>query len=270
MTLRFTYLIGLLVAACYMPLFGCTSPPMERMVIKGSTTMAPMLERLASEYLSPGQKQIIIESTGSLAGIAALIQNDCDMAASSVPTSTELVQEAENIGISLKAFPVCRDKIVPIVNTASPVDQLSVTDLKHIFSGQISSWKSAGWTDSAIQIVLRQTASGTCRIWEQIILNDASTASGHTRVFSNSGVLAAVAEDRYAIGYVSNAYLNHEVKPVEITGYDTGTALERTLLLYVNPDRMSKTVKAFLTFLHSGPARQIITDSGFFPITHDN
>jgi phosphate transport system substrate-binding protein len=156
------------------------------------------------------------------------------------------------------------------VNTANPVHQLSITDLRHIFSGQINSWKLYGWTDSNIQTVLRQTESGTCRMWEQLILKDDPPASGSTRVLSNSGVLAAVAENRYAIGYVSQAYLNHEVKPVEITGHDTGTALERTLFLYVNADRMSKTIKSFLTFLHSGPARQIITDSGFVPIFRDN
>jgi phosphate transport system substrate-binding protein len=243
---------------------------MEQMVIKGSTTMAPMLERLAAEYQKPDRKQIIIKATGSLAGIAALIQNDCDMAASSVPASTELIQEAEKNGVTLKSFPVCRDRIVPIVNTANPVHQLSVTDLRDIFSGRTSTWKSAGWTESEIQVVLRQTASGTSRMWEQIILNDDPPASGPTRVFSNSGVLAAVAENRYAIGYVSQAYLNHEVKPVEIIGLDSETALERTLFLYVNSDRMSKTAKAFLTYLHSGPARKIITDSGFVPITHKN
>ena len=267
----FRYIVGLLVAvACCMPFFGCTSQPMERMVIKGSTTMAPMLERLAAEYQKPDQKQIIIEATGSLAGITALIQNECDMAASSVPASTELVQEAEKNGVSLKAFPVCRDRIVPIVSTANPVHQLSVTELRDIFSGRTSFWKSAGWTESEIQVVLRQTVSGTCRMWEQIILNDDPPASGPIRVLSNSGVLAAVAENRHAIGYVSKAYLNHEVKPLEITGLDSGTALERTLFLYVNSDRMSKTAKAFLTFLHSGPARKIITDSGFVPITHKN
>ncbi len=66
----FTYMIGLLIAVvCCMPLFGCPSPPMERMVIKGSTTMAPMLERLAAEYLKPDQNQIIIEATGSWTGL---------------------------------------------------------------------------------------------------------------------------------------------------------------------------------------------------------
>jgi phosphate transport system substrate-binding protein len=240
------------------------------MVIKGSTTMTPVLERLAAEYQGADKNHIIIEPTGSLAGIAALIQNECDMAASSVLASPELIQEAEKNGVTLKAFPVCRDRIVPIVNTANPVHQLSITALRDIFSGRISSWKSFSWTDSNIQIVLRQTASGTCRVWEQVILNDASPVSGSTRVLSNSGVLAAVAENRYAIGYVSQAYLNHEVKPVEITGHDTGTALERTLFLYVNADRMSKTIKSFLTYLHSGPARQIITDSGFVPIFRDN
>lgn len=264
------HMIGLLFAACCLQLSGCTSPPMEQIVIKGSTTMAPMLERLAADYQKPEHKQIIIEPIGSLAGIQALMLNECDMAAASVPASAALIREAEEHGVSLKAFPVCRDRMFPIVNTANPVLGLSITDLKHIFSGQISTWKPFGWTDAKIQIVLRQKCSGTCRMWEKMILNDASPAPGHIRAFSNSGVLAAVAENRYAIGYISQAYLNYEVKALRNTGNDDGTTLERTLFLYVNGDRMSKTIKSFLTYLHSGTARKIITDSGFVLITHKN
>ncbi|MEE4363051.1 MAG: substrate-binding domain-containing protein [Desulfotignum sp.] len=261
-------LIGLLLLACCSHFFGCTPPPMERIVIVGSTTMAPLLERLAADYQRPGQEHIMIESPGSLAGIRALIQNACDMAASSVPVSSELIGEAKKNNVHLKAFPVCRDRIVPIVNTANPVNQLPVTALKNIFTGHTSSWLSSGWTDSPIQPVVRQTSSGTCRMWEQMILDDAAPSSPHIPVSSNSGVLAAVAENRYAIGYVSHAYLNLEVKPVQVTGNDTEARLERTLFLYVNTHRFSKKIKAFLTYLHSGSARKIIADSGFFPLPH--
>jgi phosphate transport system substrate-binding protein len=261
-------LTGLLLLACCSHIFGCTNPPMERIFIVGSTTMAPLLERLAAEYQGSGQQHIVIESAGSLAGIRALIRNECDMAASSVPVSSELLREAEKNNLQLKAFPVCRDRIVPIVNTANPVNDLPVTVLKNIFTGHTSSWKSFGWTDSPIQPVVRQTSSGTCRIWEQMILEDAAPSPRHIPVSSNSGVLAAVAENRYAIGYVSHAYLNLEVKPIHLTGNDTAGHLERTLFLYVNTHRFSGRVKAFLTYLHSGPARQIIADSGFFPLPH--
>jgi phosphate transport system substrate-binding protein len=264
----FNHLVGLLLLILCSQFFGCTPPPMERIVIVGSTTMAPLLERLAADFQGPGHEKIMIESTGSLAGIQALIRNECDMAASSVPVPSELLLEAENKAVQLKAFPVCRDRIFPIVNSANPVHQLSISALKNIFTGHTSSWKSLGWTDSQIQLVVRQTSSGTCRIWEQMILEDAAPSPRHIPVSSNSGVLAAVAENRYAIGYVSHAYLNLEVKPIHLTGNDTPDHLERTLFLYVNTHRFSSTAKAFLTYLHSGPARQIIADSGFFPLTH--
>jgi phosphate transport system substrate-binding protein len=262
----FKHMIGLLFLVCWSHILGCTSSPIEQIVIKGSTTMAPVLERLAADYQRPGQQHIIIEPTGSVAGIRSLIRKDCDMAASSVLAPTELLREAEESGVSLNAFPVCRDRLVPIVNTANPVHRLSITDLKNIFSGQTVNWQSSGWTDSEIKIVLRQTSSGTCRMWEQMILENAAPSPVHIPVSSNSGVLAAVVENRYAIGYVSNAYLNHEVKPVQVTVNGSSTHLERTLFLYVDTRRMSGTVKAFLTYLHSGPARQIIADSGFVPM----
>jgi phosphate transport system substrate-binding protein len=262
----FNHMMGLLFLACCSHIFGCASPPMEQIVIKGSTTMAPVLERLAADYQRPGQQHIIIEPTGSVAGIRALIRKDCDMAASSVLAPAELLREAEESGVFLNAFPVCRDRLVPIVNTANPVQRLSIMDLKNIFSGQTANWQSSGWTDSEIKIVLRQTSSGTCQMWEQMILENAAPSPVHVLVSSNSGVLAAVVENRYAIGYVSNAYLNHEVKPVQVTVNGSSTHLERTLFLYVDTRRMSGTVKAFLTYLHSGPARQIIADSGFVPM----
>ncbi len=42
-----THLTALLLLVCCSLFFGCTAPPMERIVIVGSTTMAPLLERLA-------------------------------------------------------------------------------------------------------------------------------------------------------------------------------------------------------------------------------
>ncbi|MDZ7667524.1 MAG: hypothetical protein U5K27_19715 [Desulfotignum sp.] len=116
------HMIGLLFAACCLQLSGCTSPPMEQIVIKGSTTMAPMLERLAADYQKPEHKQIIIEPIGSLAGIQALMLNECDMPAASVPKlRAALIREAEEHGVSLKAFPVCRGRMFPIAQTANPV-----------------------------------------------------------------------------------------------------------------------------------------------------
>jgi phosphate transport system substrate-binding protein len=239
---------------------------MEQVTIKGSTTMTPLLERLAADYQHRGQEKMIIDPVGSLDGIRALIRKTCDIAASSVPVPAELIREAEKENVHLKAFPVCRDRIFPIVNTANPVTRITEDQLKDIFTGRTSSWKALGGPDVKIQIVLRKASSGTCRAWNHMILNDMPAAPDSIMVSSNSGVLAAVAENKYAIGYVSSAYLNHEVKPVELTGNKKAVHLERNLLLYVNTRNMSGDVRAFLTYLHSGPARQIIIDSGFFPM----
>ena len=218
-------------ASCFIE--GCTSTQTEAITIQGSTTMTPMLKQLAAAYKKHKDIQIIIKPMGSLNGIMALIQNKTWIACSSTPISAELIKEADQNNIHLKAFPLCRDQVIAIVHTSNPVNQLSIDQVKGLFTGSIKNWADIGGHNASVNTILREETSGTHQVWDRMVLDGKhSSSNSPVLVASNSGVLAKVAENKQAIGYISAAYLNHEVKQLTITKNKKIVPIERTLFLY--------------------------------------
>jgi len=258
-------LIILIIVGCW-TFSACTSQKTDEIVIKGSTTIAPLLERLAAAYQGHSRKRIIIESVGSMNGIRSLLQKECMIASSSAPVSEDIIRNAEKNNVHLKAFALCVDRVTPVVNTANPVHKISWNQLKKVFTGKISNWSSLGGADANIQIVLRHPASGTYQIWNQKVLDETPHAKNFIQVASNSGVLATVAVNKHAIGYISKAYINPEVRELLLSGNGKNAPIERRLFLYVDTNRLSKGIKSFISFLYSDPAKKIIIDNGFVPV----
>lgn len=241
----------------------CAVPPERDIRIMGSTTMAPLLERLAEAWGPNHTSRIHIEAVGSVAGISALIARQCDLASSSSVIASAVLTDAEKLGIHLKAFPVCRDRIIPVVHTANPIGRIRLNDLREIFLGHITGWKPLTGLDEDIRLILRPDDSGTHQTWQQVVLDGAPPGKTGHRVSSNSAVLAAVAENTGAIGYISEAFLNPEVKKIDILQGDEMIHIDRPLLLYADTGRLDSRLKAFLAFLYSEPAQRIMADFGF-------
>ncbi|MBN1534603.1 MAG: hypothetical protein JXA20_18160, partial [Spirochaetes bacterium] len=90
---------------------------------------------------------------------------------------------------------------------------------------------------------------------------------------SSSAVLAYISENTNAIGYVSAAYLNPEVKPLKLDGLavtdgDTLSLkyhLKRPLFLYVNDGRFAGATKLFVIYLlFDERGKSLLRESGFF------
>ena len=105
-----------------------------KITIAGSTSVAPVMEKLAEQYneLSPNVV-IEIQQTGSSAGIESVTQGACDIGMSSRSLK---VEELEN----LKAINIAMDGICVIVNVNATVDDLTAEQIKDIFVGNIMDW----------------------------------------------------------------------------------------------------------------------------------
>jgi len=82
-----------------------------------------------------------------------------------------------------------------------------------------------------------------------------------------------VAEHPQAIGYVSLAIVNHEVKALSVDGITPSVDSARTkkypisrqLYLYLDEKTLSYSVKSLIVFVLSDQGQQIVTRSGFIP-----
>ena len=108
-----------------------------RLVIAGSTAMAPLIKLLAEAYqeLHP-EVSVELQQNGSAAGITAVLEGACDIGMSSrALTGTELAR-------GIRAECVAADAVAVIVNQKNPVRDLSAETLRRIYSGEIRQWEN--------------------------------------------------------------------------------------------------------------------------------
>lgn len=104
------------------------------LVIAGSTSVTPVMEELAQAYKEIHPKvSIEIQSTGSSAGIQAAIEGTAHIGM----TSREL-KESELA--ELTAQVIAMDGIAVIVNKKNPIENLTLKQIKSIYTGEITEW----------------------------------------------------------------------------------------------------------------------------------
>lgn len=103
--------------------------------VAGSTSVAPVMEKLAEAYmaLNPNVK-VEIQTFDSSIGLSSLAEGLCDIAMSS-----RNLKESE-IAKGIAPTTICMDGIAVIVNGDNAVDGLTMEQLRSIFMGEISDW----------------------------------------------------------------------------------------------------------------------------------
>ena len=264
---------GILMAMlCFAP-SGCSKKKEPMIRITGSTTILPFMKRVSDIYSGKRKTKIQVGSGGSMKGIKDLIAGKCDVAMCSSPIPDEILAYAVSKGIRIKGFSFAFDMIVPIVHPSNPINNLSIEQLAKIYTGKIDSWAAVGGRAAAIGVVARASTSGTGEVWKRNVLRSSRLKENCIVQHSNSGVLAHVAEHPDAIGYVSFAILNHEVKPLSVNDVAPTTdnankgryPVIRQLSLYVDEKKLSYPLKSLIVFVLSDKGRQMAKESGFIP-----
>ncbi|MCP4136352.1 MAG: phosphate ABC transporter substrate-binding protein [bacterium] len=259
-------LIGLMVQSCTKKGTGVIN-------IHGSTTMEPITRNIALAYSKKYGGKVNINSPGSHKGVDSLIDGDCDIAASSAPVSLEEKERARFKGIVLKEFLIAHDMVVPVVHPENPVYNLSIIRLKEIFDGTVKNWKELGGGNKKIHLICRDVNSGTYASWRNQVLQGSLGAAPAKALPSNSAVLAAVAADSGAIGYISFGFLNREVKPVSVNGESVernakeaaNYPIHRNLYMITREDRFTQEIKSFIIYVRSQKGQELVQKTGFLP-----
>ncbi len=104
----------------------------ERLVIAGSSSVAPLCEALRAAYLTDRPERVVeIQISDSSTGAAALAAGICDLAMLS-RTPTE--------GEGAAAYAIARDALAVIVHPDHPARGLSSAQVRALFGGKAVSW----------------------------------------------------------------------------------------------------------------------------------
>lgn len=184
----------------------------QSMCIAGSTSVQPFAEKLAEEYMRTHKEaRIDIQGGGSSAGIYAAQQGAADLGAS----SRELVKAEKE----LLEIPIAYDGIAVIVNWRNSLDTLSLEQIRQIYQGKITDWSQLGAPPHAIHLITREEGSGTRNAFEEMVMGkDAEITPAALVQDSNGSVREIVANDPYALGYISMGLVEPRVKAVAVDG----------------------------------------------------
>lgn len=189
-----------------------------QITIKGSDTMVQLAQAWAQEFMKTHPSiSVRVTGGGSNTGIVALINRGTDVANASRPMKEEEKRSAASRGVDVKEFVVAQDALSVIVHPSNPINELTMQQLKDIYSGKITNWKELGGPDQRIVLNSRESSSGTYIFFQEHVLGKgvpyAKTAMLQP---STSAIVQNVAQDKGGIGYVGLGYVNETVKSVKM------------------------------------------------------
>lgn len=269
---RFKLYLILFILALASPCAHC--PAAENLVIKGSTTVLPIVQAAAEAFMkyNPGAN-VSISGGGSGDGIKALIDKTTRIATSSREIKPEERKLAAAKGVSPREHVIAVDAIVPIVHPSNPINEISLEQLSLIYQEKIVNWKELGGADKRITLISRDTSSGTYETWEQKVLHKARVTPRAQLQTSNGAIVQIVSRNKYALGYIGIGYINKTVKPLKVNGIEATaqTAMSgkypvaRPLYMYTDGEPKGPEAK-FIKFLKGQEGQAIVKKVGFVPI----
>jgi len=243
-------------------------------VIKGSTTVLPIAQAAAEEFmkLNPGVN-ISVSGGGSGNGIKAIIDGSCDIADSSRFIKDKEIKLAQENGVLPVPHRVALDCVVPVVHPNNPMTNITLDQLKAIYTGEITNWKDLGGPDRKIVVVSRDTSSGTYEVWHEKALKKERVLPQALLQASNGAVAQLVSSNENSIGYVGIGYLNENLKDLTVDGVKANpeTALDgsfpisRALFMFTNGWPTDDTL-SFINYVVSPVGQAIAQREGFVPI----
>ena len=186
--------------------------------IGGSTSLTPLMESLQAEYAKVRPNvRVNISGTGSGDGITnAGVTYQIGM------TSRDLTPA--ELGRGLKAELIAVDGIAVIVNRDNAVSNLSVEQIHGIYTGTITNWSQVGGRNAPIAVVSREEGSGTRGAFEEIVNFRGRLLASANQLTSTGAILANVAQNQDAIGYISLGSVIDSVKALSVAGVAPTTA----------------------------------------------
>ena len=234
----------------------------------GSTSMKNVIAALTEGFaeVEPGVT-VSYDPTGSGAGITGATDKTLDIGLSSRGLKDEEKNDVDGTVIAL-------DGIAIIVNKASKVEDLTVDQLKQMFTGEITNWSEVGGDDGEIVLIGREAGSGTRDGFESIV--DVKDSCKYAQELTATGaVISAVEANPLAIGYASLSAVGDTVKMVTVGGVecseetvkDGSYEIQRPFVFVTNKSvTLSEQAQAFFDFATSTDAADLIRTAGAVPV----
>ena len=269
--------VAVLGSALLAPLSPATVQASSQVVINGSTTVLPVVQKASESFMAAHPNVALsISGGGSGNGIKALIEGQCDIAMSSRMIADKESKAAAAKKVNPVATAIAYDAIVPVVNPENPVKDLSLDQLAAIYSGKVRNWKELGGQDGPIVVISRDTSSGTFESWQELVMKKERVTPAALMQASNGTVVQAVAKNKNALGYIGLGYLDKSVKSLTVskvaasakTALDGEWPIARELYIFTNGDPKGGVKKLVDYLLAADKGQKDVLAVGYVPLQH--
>jgi phosphate transport system substrate-binding protein len=261
-------------------LVGCARRQ-KPVTVKGSDTMVILGQRFAEVYMKHHSGTVIqVTGGGSGTGIAALVNGSTDIAQSSRPMKPSEAEQVRNkFNVEVIETPVALDGLAVYVHESNPVNELTLGQLKAIFTGRITNWKALGGPDAPIVLYSRENNSGTYVYFKEHVLENEDYAPTAQTLAGTAAVVNAVAKDRNSIGYGGIAYATG-IKALKVKKDEKspGVAptleavvsqeypISRYLYFYTVGKPTNPAAQDFIRWVVSAAGQDVVKEVEYFPL----
>lgn len=260
----------------------CSNPNTKTITIAGSSTVLPIISNAADLYKeSHPDIKIIVNAGGSGVGVNQVGSQKVDIGM----ISRDITSKERSLypSISFKTQAIGKDAVIPVISSEiydAGITKLTLDQIAKIYNGEITNWSDLQGPDKDILVIDKEKSRGTRHVFMATVMgNKEANAPGADLVLgSNNEEQTALVQSDAAIGMLSMAWLNSDVKGVSIQT-SSGESITPTLsniiegkfpitrdLTIVTNGESTGEVKKFIDFLLSSKGQSIVTDNGYVSI----
>lgn len=249
--------------------------------IAGSTTVLPVAAKAAEKFMaSHPDVHITVNPGGSGVGVKSVGNGLVDIGMISRNISEAEIKNFSKIDFNLHV--IGRDAVACVISSEiyhAGVKTLSREQTQKIYTGEIDNWKEVGGPDKNIFVIDKESHRGTRHVFMAYIFGDKMAHARGADLISgsNNEEQTKVALSDTAIGMLSNAWINEDVKGVgikvngeviqpSIANIKNGSyPISRNLSLITN-GKPSGYVREFIQYILSPDGQKIVEESGYVGI----
>lgn len=162
--------------------------------------------------------------SGTHSAYMNLIGGGSDIILVARPPSDDELAAAKGEGIVFELQPVALDAFVFLSNAENPVDNVSLSDLRAAYTGEITDWVELGGISDSIHTYQRNRNSGSQELMEKLVMRGAEMIDSPDMILeSMMGPINAISDDPLGLGYSVYFYAEYifpheQVKVLAVDG----------------------------------------------------
>jgi phosphate transport system substrate-binding protein len=264
--LRVSFGICLAFSILSLPLLTGCSRNSAGIILAGSTSVQPFAEVLAQDYMAlhPGIT-VDVQGGGSAAGIMATQSGTTDIGMSS--------RNLTGNETTLWSVEIARDGLAIIIHPDNPIVNLTLEQIRDIYSGKINNWSVLGGKQAEIHVFTREDGSGTRSSFESLVMGKTEIMGRAMVENSNGAIRQLVSDDPNAIGFISLGLVDKTVKALDLGGVAPtrehvidGTYNLSRPFLFISLKEPTGLAKDFINFTLSEKGKQILNAQGLITV----